>query len=45
MTSTIFFTDWINAPTMVFKPEEIQLMCQRLIAKSQAAQIIEHLIK
>lgn len=23
MTSTIFFTDWIKAPTMVFKPDRI----------------------
>lgn len=26
MTSTIFFTDWIKAATMVFKPGEIQLI-------------------
>lgn len=26
MTSTIFFTDWIKAATMVFKPGKIQLV-------------------
>lgn len=35
MTSTIFFTDWIKAPTMVFKPDGIQFICQWHISERQ----------
>lgn len=37
MTSTIFFTDWIKAATMVFKPDKVQFICCWYISQNQTA--------
>ena len=45
MTSTIFFTDWIKAATMVFKPDEIQIICQKQDRKPPHLYCIAHKIQ